>query len=135
MSLTGPSFFCIFEKSGINEAISQLRGSTPAIISAHLPGLHMWASAGLGPNSSSPKQWKLENSIKIYNSVSARLPLTKSKKEKTIESTAMLKRACQCTDGLSATQKWQRGSRDFQHLSGVEPMSPSFLRPTLTTRP
>ena len=52
-------FFCIFEKSGKNEAtdlaVSQLQGS---IISAHVPGPHMWASAGHGLSSSSPKQWK-----------------------------------------------------------------------------
>ena len=92
-SLTRPSFFCIFEKLGKNEAtnlaVSQLRGSTVAIISAHVPGQHMWASAGPGPSSSSPKQWKSDGSVKIYNSVSARSPLTKSKKERIIESAAI----------------------------------------------
>ena len=39
------------------------------------------ASAGQGPSSSSPKQWKSDGRVKIYNSVSARLPLTKSKKK------------------------------------------------------
>ena len=39
----------------------------------------MWASAGPGPSSSSPKQWKSDGRVKIYNSVSARSPLTKSK--------------------------------------------------------
>ena len=88
-------FFCIFEKSGINEAtdlaVSQLRGSTIAIISAHVPGQHMWASAGpsgQGPSSSYPKQWKSVGRVKSYDSVSARSPLTKSKKEK-IESAAI----------------------------------------------
>ena len=46
-------FSVIFEKSGKNEAtdleVSQLWGSTIAIISAHVPGPHMWASAGPGP--------------------------------------------------------------------------------------
>ena len=41
----------------------------------------MWASPGPGPSSSSPKQWKSDGRVKIYNSVSARLPLTKSKKK------------------------------------------------------
>ena len=86
-SLTRPSFFpCIFEKSGKNKAndlaVGQLRGSTIAITSAHVPGPNMWASAGPGPSSSSPKQWKLDGRVKIYNSVSARSPLTKSKKKK-----------------------------------------------------
>ena len=86
--LLGLRFFCIFEESGKNEAtdlaVCQLRGSTIAIISAHVPGQHMWASADPGPSSSSSKQWKSDSRVKIYNSqsVSARLPMTKSKKEK-----------------------------------------------------
>ena len=92
-SLTRPSIFLYFGDSGKNEAtdlaVSQLRGSTIAIISAHVPGPHMWASAGPGPSSSSPKQRKSDGRVKIYNSVSARSPLTKSKKEKIIESTAI----------------------------------------------
>ena len=35
----------------------------------------MWASAGPGPSSSSPKQWKSDGRVKIYNSVSARAAL------------------------------------------------------------
>ena len=65
------------------------RGSTIAIISAHVPGPHMWASAGPGQSSSTPKQWKTDGHVKIYNSVSARSPLAKSKKKKIIESTAI----------------------------------------------
>ena len=49
----------------------------------------MWASAGQGPSSNSPKQWKSDGRVNIYNSVSARLTLTKSKKEKIIESAAI----------------------------------------------
>ena len=53
--LWGLRLLCIFEKSGKNEAtdmaVSQLRGSTIAIISAHVPGSHLWASAGPGPSS------------------------------------------------------------------------------------
>ena len=41
----------------------------------------MWASPGPGPSSSSPKQWKSDGHIEIYNSVRARSPLTKSKKK------------------------------------------------------
>ena len=84
--LLGLRFFRIFEKSGKNEAtdlaVSQLRGSTIAIISAHVPGQHMWASAGQGPSSSSPKQCKLDGCVTICNSVNARSPVTKSKKKK-----------------------------------------------------
>ena len=53
--LLGIPFFCIFEESEINEAtdlvVSQLRGPTIAIISAHMPGQHMWARAGPGQSS------------------------------------------------------------------------------------
>ena len=49
-------FFCIFEKSGKNKstdlAVSKLWGSIIAIISAHVPGQHMWASAGQGRKNS-----------------------------------------------------------------------------------
>ena len=87
------AFVFIFEKSGKNEAtdlaVSQLRGSTIAIISAHVPGLHMWASAGQGLSLSSQKQCKSDGRVKIHNSVIARLPLTKSKEEKIIESAAI----------------------------------------------
>ena len=44
-------------------------------------GLHMWASASQGLSSISPKQWKSDGHVKIYNSVSVRLPQTKSKKK------------------------------------------------------
>ena len=40
----------------------------------------MWACAG--PSSRSPKQWKSDGRVKIYNSVSVRSPLTKSKNKK-----------------------------------------------------
>ena len=84
--LRGLRYFCIFEKSGINEAtdlaVSQLRDFTIAIISAHVPNQHMWASAGPGPSSRSLKPCKSDGCVKIYNSVSATSPLTKSKKKK-----------------------------------------------------
>ena len=52
-SLWGFRFFCIFEKPWKNEAtylaVSQLPGSTIAIISAHVPGQHMWGDCGQGP--------------------------------------------------------------------------------------
>ena len=95
MSLTRPSFLLYFreirKKEATDLAVSQLRGSTIAIISAHVPGPHMWASAGPGPSSSSPKQCKSDGRVKIYNSVSARSPLTKSKKKIIIESAAIYK--------------------------------------------
>ena len=78
-SLTRPSFFLYFQE--IKKKRSYWPGGqsapTIAVISAHVPGQRMWASAGQRPSSSSPKQ-----GVKIYNSVSARSPLTKSKKKK-----------------------------------------------------
>ena len=66
----------IFEKSGKNQAtdlaVSKLRGSTIAIISAHVQGQHMWASAGPGLISKFSKTVESDGSIKIYNSVSTR---------------------------------------------------------------
>ena len=39
----------------------------------------MWASAGPGPSSSSPKQCKSDGRVKIYISVSARSPLMRER--------------------------------------------------------
>ena len=61
-----------------SEALQWLK----SLPSAHVPGQHVWTSVGKGPSSSSPKQCKLDGGFKIYNSVSARSPLTKSKKKK-----------------------------------------------------
>ena len=75
----------------------------------------MWASAGPGPSSSSPKQWKSDGRVKIYNSVSARSPLTKSKKKKLYRAQQYKKRAGQCTDGLSATQNGRGAAKGFNN--------------------
>ena len=56
--------------------------STILIISAHVPGQHIWAGAGPGSILSSPKQWKSDGLVKIYNSVSARSPLPNPRKKK-----------------------------------------------------
>ena len=130
--LRGLRFFCIFEKSGKNEAtdlaVSQLWGSTIAIISAYVPGQHMWASAGhrgQGPSSSSPRQWKLDGCVKIYNSVRARSPLTKSKKKKLWRAQQYKKRSCQCTDGLSATQNGRGAAERFSTHQESNPYRPT----------
>ena len=85
----GLDFFCIFEKSEKNQAadlvVSQLLGSTITANSSYVPGQHIRANGGQGPRSSSPKQWKLDGHLKIYRSVSTRLPLTKSKKKQIVE--------------------------------------------------
>ena len=95
-SLTRPLFCRYFRDirkkrshwPGAGLAVSHLRvrGSTITIISAYVPGQHMWAS---GQSSSSPKQRKSDGCVNIYNSVSARSPLTKSKKKQIIESAAI----------------------------------------------
>ena len=64
----------------------------------------MWA--GPGPSSSSPKQWKSDGGVQIYNSVSARLPLIKSKKKQIIQSAAI-------SDWLSAMQNGQGAAEHF----------------------
>ena len=112
--------------------VSQLRGSTIVIISAHLPGQHMWASAGPDPSSNSTKQPKLDGCIKNDNSVRARSPLTKSKVGK--KGQQYNKCSCQCTDGLRATQNGQH-CREFQHPAWIETKSPEYLLLTLTTKP
>ena len=72
------------ENEATDLEVSQLLGSTIAIISAHhdVPSPHTWASAGQGPSSRSLKPCKSDGRVKIYNSVSATSPLTKSKKKK-----------------------------------------------------
>ena len=114
----GLRLFCIFEKSGKNKAIdlavSQIRGSTSAIISAHVPGQHMWASVGPGPMARAgvqvltSKQWKSDGRVKIYNSVSTRLPLTKVQRAQQYK-----KLSCQCTDGLSTAQNGRGAAERF----------------------
>ena len=58
-------FFSVFSR---NQEKMQFQGSTIAIISAHVPGQHMWARAGPGTSSSSPNYWKSDGRVKTYNS-------------------------------------------------------------------
>ena len=60
-----------------------------------------------------PKQCKSDSRVKIYNSVRARSPLTKSKKKNIERAQQYKKRACQCTDWLSATQNGQGAAKGF----------------------
>ena len=93
---------------------------------------HMWASAGQGQSSSFPKQWKSDSCVQIYNSVSARMPLTKSKKKKCREHSNI--KSARVT-ALTGSVPRKRSSRSFQHTSGIEPMSPDSLLHALTTKP
>ena len=95
----------------------------------------MWASAGPGPSWSSPKQWKLDGCVKIYNSASARSPLTKSKKKTNYRERSNIKcaRVSALTGSLPRKNGWD--THGFQHSSGIEPMLPDSLRLTLTTKP
>ena len=133
-SLTRPSFFLYIREIRKNKAtdlaVSQLRGSIIAVISAHVPlcQAHTWASAGLGPNSSSLKQWKSYGPVEIYNYVSARSPLTKFKK-KIIERAAIKKRECQCTDELTQLSTTQNGRGAAERFSTYQESNP--CRPTL----
>ena len=87
----------------------------------------MWASAGPGQSSSSPKQWKSDGHVKIYNSASARSPLTKSKKKKNYrEHSNIKKHACQCTDGLSAMQNGRGAADSFSTHQESNPSRPTI---------
>ena len=57
--------------------VSQLWFLTIAIISVDVPGKHMWLSAGPGPSSGSPKQWKSDSHVKIYNSCERQIATNK----------------------------------------------------------
>ena len=66
------------------------------------------------------KKRKLDDSVKIYNPVSARKLLTKSKKKNYREHSNIkvhlsAHRLAQCP------AKWQRGCKEFQHLAGIKP--------------
>ena len=77
----------MFEKSGINEAtVYNSYNLCPCARPAHVS--ECWP----GPKFKSSKtvtQWKSDGLAKIYNSVSPRSPLTKSKKKNIIESAAI----------------------------------------------
>ena len=94
----------------------------------------MWASAGPSLSSSSPKQWKSDGCVKIYNSVSTKLPRLNPRK-KIIESPAMEKARVSVHWRAQCHAKWPRGATALQHSSGFEPKSPDLLWLTLTTKP
>ena len=106
-----PSFFCIFKKSGKNEAtdlaVSQLnlllKGSTIAIISADVPR-------------PGPKFKFSKTVVKIYNSVSTKRHWHNPRKQKLWRALQYKKCVCQCTDGLSATQNGLGTAEDFSTL-------------------
>ena len=76
----GLRFFCICKKSGKNEAtdlvVSQLWGSIIAIISGHVPGQHMWPSAGPGQSSSSPQSLDQPRAQEFTKYIGQQVPLT-----------------------------------------------------------
>ena len=123
MSLMSPSFFLYFQdirKKWLSEAtdlaVSQLLGSTMVVIPAHVPGLHMWASAGPRTSSSSPKQWKSDSHLKIYNFVRKRSQwlLIKSKKKKLRRVQQYKSLRVSALTG-SVPRKMAKGCKQFQH--------------------
>ena len=64
--------------------------------------------------------WKSDGSVKIYNSVSARLPLTKSKKKK-YRAQQYKKCVWECTDWLSATQNGLGAAKGFSSHQELNP--------------
>ena len=101
----------------------------------------MWASAGQGPSSSSPKQCKLDGRVKIYNSVSgdsARDRHRRNPRKKNIERAHWAQRYKKRVSVHWRAQchaKWTRRSKEFQLSSGIKPMPPNSLLLTLTTKP
>ena len=94
----------------------------------------MWAYVGQCLRSSSPKQWKSDGSVKIYNSVSERSPLTKSKKKNYRErSNIKSAHVSALTGSMSRKMAWCYQA--FQNSSGIEPKLPNSLQLTLTTKP
>ena len=83
----------------------------------------MWESMGPLPRPKfkfSKKKRKLDDSVKIYNPVSARKLLTKSKKKNYREHSNIkvhlsVHRLAQCP------AKWQRGCKEFQLIAGIKP--------------
>ena len=98
-----PSFFLYFREIRNKRSHRPGRGSTLtiAIISAHMPGLHIWASAGPGPSSSSPKQWESDGCVKIYNSCQREISTDEIQEEKNYREHSNIKSECQCIDRLS----------------------------------
>ena len=132
-------FFCIFEKSGINEAtdlaISQLQCSTIALTSAHVPGQHMWALARVQVLQNRGSQMIVFR----FTTLSVRDCCWRNSKKKriiveTLERGAIYKARVSVHWRAQCQAKWPRRVRAFQHLSGIEPMSPDSLQLTLTTK-
>ena len=91
----------------------------------------MWASAGPGPSSSSPNQWKSDGSVKINNSVSARSNYRERSNIKSASGSAL-------TGSVPRKMVEALHKVCFQHSLGFEPMLPDSLQPVdkwLTTKP
>ena len=79
-----------------------LRGCTISIITAHVPILYrdMWPSLGPGPDSQ-------VTAALHWLACEIATDLDEIREREHIESTALQKRVCQCTDGLNTTPlKW-----------------------------
>ena len=82
------------------------------------------------------QQCKSDGRVKIYNFVSARSPLTKSKKEKINREHSNIKSAGVSALTGSVPLKMAKGrGKGIQHPAGIEPMSHETLQPVLTTKP
>ena len=148
----GLRVFCIFEKSGINKAtclaVTQLRGTTIAIISAHVPGLQWPSTCGrvlararvqVSQNSGS------QTVVFRFTTLSARECHWRNPRKKNYRDSNNIKRARvsaltgSVPHNMAVGQQsvsalyWNWGSRAFQHSTGIEPFSPDSLQLTLTT--
>ena len=70
-----------------------------------------------------------------FTTLSARDRHWRNPKNKKLESATIQKRERQCTDGLSAMRNGRGAAEEFQHSSGIEPISPDSLLPASTTKP
>ena len=131
-----PSFFLYFREIRNKRSHRPGRGSTLtiAIISAHMPGLHIWASAGPGPSSSSPKQWESDGCVKIYNSCQREISTDEIQEEKNYREHSNIKSARVSALTGSVPRKMAKVLQEIQHSSGIEPMWPDSLQLTLTTK-
>ena len=141
-SLTRPLIFCIFQKSGKNKTtdlvVSQLWGSTIAIISAHVPvpGQHMWASAGPGFKFSKSVQvgWScLDLQLCQHKIATDEIQERKNSREHSnIKSTCVS--ALTCSVPHKMTKAWQRVWAFIRNQIHVTWLS-ATVQPVLTTKP
>ena len=95
----------------------------------------MWASAGPGPSSSSPKQWKSDGHFKIYN-CQREIATDEIQEEKNYRERGNIKSASVSvlTGSVPRNLKMAEGRQRVSKSSGLEPILLNSLLLTLTTK-